>query len=93
MKIKRIKNQKHVGKTEIQKLDEWWAKLAPADKQLAYELGVITQAFKGGLAKNVLCSAADAERAVEKLMKGAGAVYDKVAPGWPANKAETRGLN
>ena len=82
-----------VTKAELRKFEAWWAELPPLDKKWAYETGVLMQAFKGGLASNVLVDSSTAEEALKEFMSGLGEVYDKASPGWQQNKPATRGLN
>jgi len=73
--------------------DEWWAGLSPADKQFSYEIGLLMQAFKGGLMGNVLSTPGGVERAMEALYKQLDIVTEKNTADWPKNPGEARRLN
>jgi hypothetical protein len=74
-------------------MDRWWAKLSADDKRFVYDLGKIVGGFKAGLAANLLPAQDGVERAVGKMLKQVGAVYDKGSVSWPKNPATKRGLN
>jgi hypothetical protein len=97
MKTKQNKNTKtqivSVSNAQLRQAEAWWAKLSAEDKHFAHELGVVTLAFKNGLAANALSSSASLMEAFMKFRKGVKPVYDKGSATWPASLPELRGWN
>ncbi len=97
MKTKQNKNTKtqivSVSTARLRKAEEWWAMLSAGDKHFAHELGIVTLAFKNGLAANALSSSAGLMEAFMKFRKGVKPVYDKGSATWPVSLPELRGWN
>jgi len=97
MKNKETKNKKtqtvSVNDAQLAKAEAWWAKLSVEDKHFAHELGIVTLAFKGGLAANAISSSGSFMDAFTKLRDGLKPVYEKGSATWPARQPELRGLN
>src|SRR5947207_3274443 len=97
MKNKQNKNTKtqtvSVSNAQLRKAEAWWAKLSAEDKHFAHELGIVTLAFKSGLAANAMSSSGSVMEAFRKLKRGLGPVCEKGAATWPMHRLEVRGWN
>jgi hypothetical protein len=97
MKNKQNKNTKtqtvSVSDAQLRKAEAWWAKLSAEDKHFAHELGIVSVAFKNGLAANAVGSSRSLMEAFMTLRKGLKPVYDKGSATWPVRLPGLRGWN
>jgi hypothetical protein len=78
---------------EVQKIEEWWRRLSPEEKEVIHEFGTMIQAFTSGIVANSMSDRAAADALAGSLFNGSVDFWKRVAKRWPKNTAARRELN
>jgi hypothetical protein len=91
--MKEKNNESREGYPGLQKVEEWWARLSPEEKEIMHEFGTIIQAFASGVVANSFSGPGSAEALVGSLLNESMDFWKHVGKRFPKNTAKRRQLN